>query len=68
MREGVSNMKKLIYRRALRIAAELFARAEYCVDAEDRACDDASEAVCARCIRHFLLRKAVDELRTEGRM
>lgn len=63
-------MKKLIYRRALRIGAELFARADFCVVSEEyRAgvCEDATETMCTRCIRDFLLRKAQEELRTEGK-
>ena len=61
-------MKKLILRRAVRIAADVLARNEMCIRENVRVCKDASDGVCARCIRDFLLRKAREELRTEGRL
>lgn len=66
-------MKKRVYRRALRIAAQCFARAGYCVSAPEgnsRLCAAAArgEVVCERCIRDFFQRKAVEELRQEGRL
>lgn len=74
-------MKKRVYRRALRIAAQCFAREDYCIYGEEhkrRVCGviraahgsfiNNSDAACERCIREFYQRKATKELRQEGRL
>ena len=66
-------MKKKVYRRALRIAAQCFARAGYCTNGEEykiKICGVvyAGDATCERCIRDFFQRKAVDELKKEGKL
>lgn len=60
-------MKKLIYRRALRIASECFFRAGFCVSAAGPVCETPSERKCAGCIRAYFLRKAKEELALEGK-
>lgn len=74
-------MKKRVYRRALRIAAQYFAREGYCIYGEthkNRVCGviraahggviNNGDAACERCIREFFQRKATKELRQEGRL
>ena len=60
-------MKKLIYRRALRIASECFFRAGFCVSHVGPVCEAPTERKCARCIRAYFLRKAKEELALEGK-
>lgn len=66
-------MRKRVYRRALRIAAQCFARAGYCTNGEEykiKICGVVyqGDPICERCIRDFFREKAVKELRQEGRL
>ena len=58
-------MKKLIYRRALEIAADILLREGYCVG--PGACPGETEEDCLLCAKRFFLKKAKEELRREAR-
>ncbi len=65
--KGERYMKKRVYRRALRIAAQCFARAGFFVSAIGPVCKAPTERKCARCIRAYFLQKAKEELALEGK-